>query len=275
MPEEDVKRVKEYGSNCELEMVKWEHTLSEKDINIDKLEHFHSHNLWLEIDKAESDECISSVAFLLLVNAKYLVTSFSRIPAQDLRLTLSFLSTRASNTTQLFWMATQPCYSHCNKMCFVWLISNKHAACYINAQTPAFICARNIFMFRSHFTSFFFPQWRSPGCMGAALWLDWCRITWSHWKCLCHFKSLPCLSGWHHCLRTHYITPSQALSLKDSTTLCLLSHKHIHANMHRQRPASILQMWHQDERAYSQQSLWHCILCICWRMDANLIMNLW
>lgn len=75
-----------------------------------------------------------------------------------------------------------------------------------------------------------FAQWRSPGCMGAALWLDGCRIAWSHWKCLCHFKSLPCLSGWHHCLRTHYITPSQALSLKDSTTLCLLSHKHIHAH---------------------------------------------
>lgn len=45
MPEEDVKRVKEYGSNCELEMVKWEYTLSEKDINVDKLEHFHYHNL--------------------------------------------------------------------------------------------------------------------------------------------------------------------------------------------------------------------------------------
>lgn len=103
-----------------------------------------------------------------------------------------------------------------------------------------FICAGNhIYVLLSFHTSLFFLNEGPPGARVLLSDKTWCRITQSHWKCLCHFKSLPCLSRWHHCLKTHYITPSQALSLKDSTTLCLLSCTHVCTHIHTQTWLSV------------------------------------
>lgn len=80
--EEDIKWLKELGPNCELEIVKWEHAMSENHINFGQPEHYHYHNLWLEIDKTESLKTFSSkvlyvgtVVLLELVNTKYLTNS--------------------------------------------------------------------------------------------------------------------------------------------------------------------------------------------------------